>query len=347
MLNIALLAPRLQSMCGRSRVVYQLINGIDRAKFKIYLVTDDKSDLRPISMNKENRLILKLPESIERPGFLFSCVSILNFIRRNKIDILHSHHRYYELICVLLSKIFTIKTVTTVHSIFNNHKFLSFRSKRIVAVSEFVKQHLVADYKLKKEILVVYNGVENLPDGEEKTDWKKFVIIAAGRLVKEKSYELIIKAISISAYKKKIQLIIIGRGNEEKNIMQLSNKLGVNTKICYQEERPFNYYEKSDLLVMPSSNEGFGLTILEAGIKGIPVIAADSGGPLEIITENEDGILFRSGDFKDLSRKIDYLIEHPDVSNTISKKFKHKIVNKFSLNKMLKNYEELYLSLGN
>jgi glycosyltransferase involved in cell wall biosynthesis len=101
------------------------------------------------------------------------------------------------------------------------------------------------------------------------------------------------------------------------------------------------YLAAADIFVLPSFYEGFGIAVIEAMAAGIPVIASDVGGLPEIITDEDNGILFASGNAEDLAEKILFLTNSLKKRNAIGKAGK-KRAEDFSTEKMLQGYFDLY-----
>jgi glycosyltransferase involved in cell wall biosynthesis len=87
--------------------------------------------------------------------------------------------------------------------------------------------------------------------------------------------------------------------------------LGLEHGVTWRGEEPSSeaLLRETDCLVIPSVNEPFSVAMLEALAAGVPVLAADSGGPRDVLTPPEDGWLFRSGDARDLARQLAALLE--------------------------------------
>jgi len=78
------------------------------------------------------------------------------------------------------------------------------------------------------------------------------------------------------------------------------------------------WYARSDILVLPSLWEGYGIVLLEAMSFGLPVIATRVGGIPEIVSDGRNGLLVEAGNVPDLARAMRYLIEHPEYARTLS-----------------------------
>ncbi len=104
---------------------------------------------------------------------------------------------------------------------------------------------------------------------------------------------------------------------------------GVGTQIIMQsisENEKNAILSETDIFVMPSTAESFGIVYLEAWMHGIPVIGARSGAISDVISEYEDGFLIEPGNYVELAVKIRYLLENKAIASEFGKNGKWKIV---------------------
>jgi glycosyltransferase involved in cell wall biosynthesis len=105
------------------------------------------------------------------------------------------------------------------------------------------------------------------------------------------------------------------------------------------------YYRQAAVVVNPSLSEAFGMSLVEAMVAGIPVIAARVGGMVEIVKEGETGLLVEPGDTGSLARAICYLLEHDDVRSRMGEAARRRARALFSWDRvaarLVETYEEL------
>jgi glycosyltransferase involved in cell wall biosynthesis len=166
------------------------------------------------------------------------------------------------------------------------------------------------------------------------------LLLCLGRIDRTKGYHhairvlhelLIINSQSNSnpAIKKDIKLMICGgssRPTAEENdyiqeLKQLAEKLGVGKKVIFHKAVPHHqtrfYYAASDIFLLTSENEPFGLTVLEAMSMGKPVISFNEGGPSNIISHNQTGFLVEKHDYERMAYYVQTLLDHPHVHSRI------------------------------
>ncbi len=103
------------------------------------------------------------PQIIKNSGFiLFKSIRIVffltSFCKRNKIDIIHSHNRYFDFLAFLISRFINVKTVMSVQSKVYKRKLFSYKSKLLIAVSVAIKNHLIKEFCIDEERIKVINN---------------------------------------------------------------------------------------------------------------------------------------------------------------------------------------------
>lgn len=175
---------------------------------------------------------------------------------------------------------------------------LTFSSK-IIAISEFTKKRLIRAGKKEKNIAVINNGIDlekikKIEPSNESSD-----LIFAGRLIKEKNVDLLIKTVNI--LKKDfpdIKSVIVGDGPEKNNLINLTKKLNLEKNIIFKgflknQEEVYSYFKSSGIFVLPSIREGFGIVVLEANACGLPAIVVDhpDNAAKDLIKNNYNGFV--------------------------------------------------------
>ena len=241
------------------------------------------------------------------------------------------------------SKLFRLLLRSSISILYN-------RVHKVIAVSNGVGEDLIRKGLRREKTKVIYdpaypNIAENkLNDEEGKKKWFKqdcLKLSCVGHLKKQKNYPNLISAIDILKNEKKIncQLIVAGQGTEKNRIEALihQKKLTDEITLVGSIPNPLSLIEESDLLVLSSSYEGFGMVIVEALSLGKTVVSTDwPSGPSEILGDNEFGYLCRVDNPSDLAEKIEYAKE-----NNIDPE---KLINRskeFSIDKIGSLYEEI------
>lgn len=297
---------------------------------------------------------------------------IRNFIVKNKYDIIHVHifpSQYWVSLASFL--IFKNKPVfiTTEHSTENRRRkykifkiidsIIYSRYKKIICISEDTKNNLknwiIFSKNKVNKFEVINNGIDiNRFKSAKKYDKKLIVpfskedsifITMVGRFCQEKDQGTLIEAFSkILQLYPDSYLLLVGEGPllEEKKIMVKNLKIEKNIYFLGFRADIDRILKISDIVVLSSHWEGFGLSAVEGMASGIPVIASKVKGLKEIV-ENY-GLVFEKGNDKELSKLILRLIEDKDFYNEISLKCLKRSED-FDINIMVKKLKELYKKL--
>lgn len=214
----------------------------------------------------------------------------------------------------------------------NNHFYKSFyrnlfkRSDAIHYPTQFIRD-IFEKIVEKTNGYVISNGVNKrfqCIETEKPKELKdKFVILFTGRYSKEKSHEILIKAVANSKYKDKIQLIFAGEGPLKEKLKNLSKKLLPIQPLFkfYSRDELVKTINMADLYVHPAEIEIEAIACLEAITCGVVPVIANSP---KCATKNfalDDRNLFKNKDPQDLAKKIDYWIENPKEKDLCSKRY--------------------------
>ncbi len=141
-----------------------------------------------------------------------------------------------------------------------------------------------------------------------------------------------------------VVLGIIGEGEERKNLENEVRQMGLVDSVFfagYHDDAP-TLLSAFDLFLLPSLKEGLPYALLEAGSVGLPVIATNVGGAVDVITDMETGILIRPSEIKEISYALRFFVQNPDKILEFGGKLKRRIAEEFSLKKMLVKTIEIY-----
>lgn len=141
-------------------------------------------------------------------------------------------------------------------------------------------------------------------------------------------------------------LILIGDGPDRTAAENLARELGIFERVSFlgKLENFVEILQQSDLFLLPSENESFGLAALEAMSCGIPVIASNTQGIPELVTSGKDGFLSNVGNVEEMSANAIKLLSDNKLWSTFSKAARQTAVEKFKLENIIKQYEDYYYS---
>jgi glycosyltransferase involved in cell wall biosynthesis len=106
-------------------------------------------------------------------------------------------------------------------------------------------------------------------------------------------------------------------------------------------DEPSHHYALMDLNVVPSRNEGLGLTVIESMASGVPTLGSRSGGIVEIIEDGESGVLFEEGNAAELRNHLERLVANSALREELSRRGRQRAIGAFDASVMVESYDEL------
>lgn len=203
------------------------------------------------------------------------------------------------------------------------------------------------------KITTIYNGVDldylrivsSAPLEIEKDD-TRIHLIAVGRLHRQKGFDILLKALSLSKMQNWYQWIL-GVGPEKKYLDELSKTLGLSDRVKFLgfDSNPWRWFARADIFILSSRWEGFPNVLLEAMALGLPVIATDClSGPSEILSNGNGGKLIPPESPEEMAASIDSLLE----SSSLRLKLAAQSVQRaqyFNLEYMVNEYEKIVIKM--
>jgi len=294
---------------------------------------------------------------------------LVDMVKLHKIELLHVHyaipHAYagYMAKKMLKEQGIKIPMVTTLHgtdiTLVGNHPFykpaVSFsinHSDVVTSVSQDLKDETYRLFDIKREIFVIPNFIEvdkNKLDENSNchrsliaTDTQK-IITHISNFRKVKRIPDVIKIFYEIQKVIPAKLMMVGDGPEREPAEQLCEQLGITDKVIFfgnsnEIDKILTY---SDLFLLPSETESFGLAALEAMACGVPVISSNSGGLPEVNKDGYSGYMGNVGDVKDMAEKaISILSDNNKLREFKSNALKR--AGEFDIQNILPLYEQLY-----
>ncbi len=299
---------------------------------------------------------------------------LVDMVKLYKIDILHVHyaipHAYaaYMAKKMLHDQGIDIPVVTTLHgtdiTLVGSHPFYKSavefsinHSDVVTSVSESLKADTLRLFDIKKEIQVVTNFI----------DMKKYDHAAEGvcqrHVLADKSEKIITHVSNFRPVKRitdvinifyKIQekipakLMMVGEGPEKEAAEHLVEELGIADKVLFlgRSNEVDSILCLSDLFLLPSETESFGLAALEAMASSVAVISSNTGGIPEVNIDGVSGFLRNVDDVDGMAEKAIYILED-ETRLTQFKKNAKEVAKKFDLETIVNQYENLYTNAIN
>ncbi|MGX1930528.1 N-acetyl-alpha-D-glucosaminyl L-malate synthase BshA [Flagellimonas sp. 2504JD4-2] len=293
---------------------------------------------------------------------------LVDTIRLYGIELLHVHyaipHAYagYMAKKMLQEEGIFIPMITTLHgtdiTLVGKHPFykpaVNFsinKSDVVTSVSEGLKKSTLEIFDIEKEIEVIPNFIDSSKYQPDYTDCERSlmanederIITHISNFRKVKNIPDVINVFYRIQKEIPAKLIMVGEGPEKEYAEQLCDDLGLKGKVVFLGNS--NEIDRilcfSDLFLLPSKSESFGLAALEAMINKVPVISSNTGGIPEVNKHGVSGYLADVGDIEEMSSKALHILKDDDVLEQF-KENAYKVASKFDILNILPLYEELY-----
>lgn len=290
--------------------------------------------------------------NVYHPKYIFKLIQFIG-----QFDVIHAHNTACQLfvpIAKLLS--FTRKSLATTEHSTNNRRrskwwckpldrWMYNRYAAVICIADQTRISLEQYLGKKKNFFTIWNGVDvsrfkkPIKDIAGQND---FMLTMVAGLRVEKDHETLLRA--MTELPANYQLQLVGDGERKEALMTMCKELGLDTRVSFLGVRMDvpDILEQSDVAVLSSHWEGFGLAAVEAMAAGRPLVATDVGGLHDVVSGA--GLLFPHGDDKALAEKIRHLCEHPDEYRLVAEQCQKRAM-KYDISIMARKYLELYKAI--
>lgn len=215
------------------------------------------------------------------------------------------------------------------------------------AVSSPLKDEMVALGAAEGSIRVIPNGVDlELFSGQNAFESVRPYLFSMGRLVFRKGYDILIEAFAkITISNHNIDLIIAGKGDEERNLTDLVIKSGFEDRVKFvgfvKGDEKISLLKGCKFFICPSRREALGVVNIEALAAGKPVVAFNVDGIPDLIKHGKNGLLAEPEDIEDLASKMQMLLEDDQMRERMGREAL-KMVKRYDWREIARQYESLY-----
>lgn len=352
----------------------QLARWHDRSRYQMYFAT-----LHPMAPWLRDYMLSQGVEcfscdSRARTSYPVGMLRLARFLRRNRIDILHTHLFEPSVIGLHAGVIARtpLRVMTRHYSDYHTriHKKWHVRLDRlctglcdgVIAVSRHTAEHMIAEEGAPQAKLhVVLNGIDfdrvkiSSPDFRERVRREfnaegAYLVLIAARLHPEKGYEYLFQ--SLPELKRRLDrrllLLVAGKGPFEESYRQMVRSLECEDDVRFLGFRNdvADLMAAADLFVLPSVAEAFGLVLAESLYLGTPVVATRVGGIPEIVDDGVDGMLVPPADSRALAEAIAGLLRDGDTRQRMAGAGREKVLSRFRFADMVRSYERFYTQLA-
>lgn len=291
-------------------------------------------------------------------------------IKREKLDLLHVHYAVPHAICAILAKQMSgrdVKIVTTLHgtditvlgydsSLSDAIKFGIEQSDAVTAVSNALIAQTYDLINPDQSIIPVYNFIDQRIYRKQDSSFlrEEFgiandekVIIHVSNFRGVKRVPDVVKSFARISEKMKAKLLLVGDGPQMNTVAQLVENMGLSEKVLFlgKQDNLAELYSLSDLMLLLSEKESFGLVALEGMACGVPCIGTNVGGIPEVISDGENGFICELGDIHGIAEKAVALLNDKELHQMFSEHAVSTVRTSFNANKVVLEYEQIYYQL--
>jgi len=357
---------------GAQRYVYDLATNVDKNKYEVTVLCGEGETL-PDKLKEKDIRVIRLSSLKRDMGIkneIKSFIEIYKIFKKERPEVVHLNSSKMGGMGAFIGRIVGIKKIIfTAHGfafneerplwqkmilVFFHHLTILLTHKTIV-VSEKTKKDIDHLPFIGNRLIKIYNGIDIHLDFYDRDKAReillkdkninienKTVLLSIGELHKNKGYDLFIPY--LKDINKDFVYLIIGDGEEKESLVEIikENNLQEKVYLLGRIEDAYKYIKASDVFILPSRTEAFLYVLLESGLSSACVIASKVGGIPEVIRENETGLMFDLNNKTEIMNKLSNLIDNKDFRNKLSVNIHDKVVQDFSLEKMIKQTMEIY-----
>ena len=342
--------------------------GVEFSKkgYEVHFITYD----RPVEIKgvDHKNILVHLVSVVEYPLFKYPpyVVSLgsemFRISEQYDLDLIHVHYAIPHATSALLARMMTsVPYVVTLHgsdvtllgsdpSLLPVNTFSIDNADSITAVSRYIAEEANNRLGIKKNISIIPNFVDHhlfspvSPDKNQRHRRQVVLIHISNFRPVKRIQDLVMAMKYVVQEVEESQLVLVGDGPEKHRIEHLVDELNLKRNIIMTGNRRdiINLLRYSDIFILCSEMESAPITLLESMSSGLPVIAAEVGGIPELITNGKNGFLVPPKSPKNLAEKILELIKDKDLRIKIGSQARKTVINKFTVNKVIPKYEEVY-----
>jgi len=356
---------------GTERQVVMLAEGLDRSRFDVHLACFRRSG----ELLKQVTVAPVVEYQIQK---LYNRRSIrerlrfARYARAHRIQIVHAYSFYANVFAIPAARLAGVPVV--VASIRDTGAYVTpmqrrvqravcLLADRVVANADAVKDWLVDEGYDERRITVIRNGIDPTPFGKKTAPGKLHyelglppsapLIAVLSRVSPIKGLEYFIDAAAVVATKvPDARFLIVGKADTkdagyQRRLEAQADRLGLGGRVVFTGLRMDvpELLDDISVSVLPSLSEGLSNVLLESMAAGVPVVATRVGGSPEVVEDGVTGLIVPPRDADGLARAILRLQEDRDLAVRVGRAGRARVVERFSIDEMVRQTEQLYASL--
>jgi glycosyltransferase involved in cell wall biosynthesis len=367
---------------GAETVYLNLVLGLDRARFRSVVTTDIPAPGAPQGEGISARGWLHdalRAHSIDpvvvhttRAFDLAYLARLVRLVRTTRADVIHAHlltSSVYGSAAGLLTGVPVVATFHGTVDIPSRRRLTGLKlaiinrgADRIVFVSDHLRREMLAATSLDGvRSVVVHNGVDDDRFRPAPNDRLRrslglgrdvLLVGSAGNVRRPKGYDVLLESAALASSRSpRMCFVVAGENTGDPALFQAllsqRSRLGLQDTVRFigYQHAAADFLNGIDVFVLPSRQEGFSLSTIEAMACGLPVIATRSGGPEEIVTDGESGLLVPPGEAQPLASALERLRDDASLRSSLAARARTHVMEMFSIGSMVRGYEAIYDAL--
>jgi glycosyltransferase involved in cell wall biosynthesis len=356
---------------GGQVTVLTLARNLDKERFEVLAATEAEG---PLVDELEKAGIHHLPVDVRKKTGIFAVHGLVDLLRENAIDIVHTHGGVAGLYGRLAARRAGVRAI--VHTIHGIH-FLHYRNPLIKSATTVIERRLsritdavvfVSESDMARGLelglvlpgraRLIRNGVApavlkpSFDAASKRSELRVCagpLIAAVSRLHRQKGLIFLLRALPavVKAHMDGMA-VLVGGGELERRLKSEAGSLGLGAHVAFLGERTdvAEILAAADVFVLPSLWEGLPYAVVEAAAAGRPIVASDIDGVRELVRGGETGVLVPPGHPGKLADAIIGLIENPARARALGERARREIPPLYSVDRMIRETEALYLELS-
>ena len=357
---------------GLERLMLQMAAPLRREGFDIQAVVlyrrrDSMPPLHPmvVEARRQGIEVEQLDGGPRLP--LRAVLYVANKLRRESFSLLHTHDYKTDLLGLVAARLAKVPCVATVHG----YVFVSLRLRiyrmldllalrffpRIITVSEDLRRQLLAAGLPGEKVVTARNAIDaetfafqNAQIGPQLRQQLGIgrhqpLITAVGRLIPGKGHRYFLEAArQVLRTRPEAHFLVVGEGRQRDGLETLTAALGIRDAVSFLGFRQdvAALMKASDLIVLPSLEEGLPVVLLEALALAKPVVATAVGGVPEVVRHKETGLLVPPKDQKQLAETMLYLLRNPEEGKKLAERGRQLVSQQFNVETTARKIAQVY-----
>ena len=309
-----------------------------------------------------------LGKGFDTPSGIAGMLRIARFLRRERIQILHAHDLWSNMVGVLAATLARVPVrISSQRDLSHDAwygtyrrrvlRFLQGRSSAVLTNASAIRDGLIEDGVPAQKVCVVHNGVDidRFRDVKPNREWlfpnstgRKLIVLVGNMNSDVKGHPVLISAAAeIIKTHPEVQFVLVGDGPKRRDYEATVEAAGLKQHFLFLGRRSDvpEILVSCDIAVLPSLAEGLPNAVLEYLAAGLPVVATALGGNLEVVRDGVTGLLIPANDSSAQGSALIRLLDDPELAAQIAKSGQEHVQSKFSFQRLVQEVEILYSNL--